>query len=481
MAESDTSHYDVAVVGAGVVGAAISSRLSFDDLRVLWLESSHDVGEGASKGNSAITASGFDIHPGTLEAELVRRSSPRWETIAQELDVPFRRIGSLALAFDGQEENLDALVRQVHANDVDAEVLSQKEVQRVAPAASRQAFGGLHIPAEGIIDSLRLTVAFAEVAVRNGTDLRLNTRVFGFDKDMSGAINRVRTTRGSFSVRYVVNASGLFADHVSRAAGAEAFDVWPRKGQFLVLNRDFGRRVNKILAPLPTERTRGILVVPTTNGSVLLGPTATDETDKYDTTTDRSTLEHVFREASRLVDGLSWTDVIKTFAGLRPASITTYRIGQSELVPNFVHACAIRSTGVSAAPAVADLVRGILEDSGLEIHPRDHATRSLPNIPRLLDLDAAKAISLTRRDDRYRLVVCACEHVTAAEIDAALHGSVPPTTIEGIRKRTRATGGRCQGAYCMAGVAFMLSSAQECAPWAVLQGEPPSPWGNGEA
>lgn len=474
--------YDVVVIGAGVVGAAIAWRLSQDDVRVLWLEAAHDVAEGASKANSAITASGYDTTPGTLESELIRASCRRWEAICSDLDVPYRRIGSLALAFTDEEVmRLEHLRAQADANGVEAEVVSREEMRRLAPTASTEALAALHVPAEGIIDPMRLTVGYAELAVRNGIELRLSTPARGFRRSSDGLLTHVETAGEAFAARFVVNAAGLLADEVSAAAQAEQFRIWPRKGQFLLVDREIGRRVTKILTPIPSARTRGILAVPTTNGTLLLGPTADDQEDKADNTTDEETLEKVLARAKRLVPDIARRHVIKAFAGLRPASDPVYRVELSERVPNLIHAAAIRSTGVSSSPAVADRVRSLLVEAGVELRPRNTAHARLPRVPRLAELPPDEIIALAEREEQYRLVVCACEHVSAAEIRAALDGAVAATSLDGVRKRTRAAAGRCQGAYCMAGIGFMLSIARGLAPSAIPQGEPGTNWAIDEA
>ena len=475
--------YDVVVVGAGVVGAAIARRLSLDRLRVLWLEARHDVCEGASKGNSGIAASGYDVTPGTLEAELVVDSSRRWEELCADLDVPFRRCGSLALAFGAEDEKrLEHARAQAELNGVEVRVLTGRQALEVEPAASPRTSAALHVPGEAIVDPIRLTVAYAEVAVRNGVDLRLATPALGFEHDGGGRVVGVRTPQETFACRFVVNAGGLGADEVSTAAQAEEFRMWPRRGQFLLVDRAVGERVRTIVTPVPTERTRGILAIPTTNRSLLLGPTAEDRDDKEDRVTDPETLEEVFARATALVPGLGIEPrhVIKTFAGLRPASDRTYRVERSSSVTNLVHAAGIRSTGVSSSPGVGDRVHALLSQAGLTARPRPGALLRLPRVARLAELEAEEAVRLVEEDGRYRVVVCACEHVSAAEIRAALDSPVPATSLDAVRKRTRAAGGRCQGAYCSAGIGFLLSLARGLMPFAVPQGEPGSHWGVGE-
>lgn len=473
--------YDVVVIGAGVVGAGVTWELSHDRLRVLWLEACYDVCEGASKGTSAIVLSGADTQPGTLETQLIRASSRRWEAICADLDVPFRRVGSLTLAFTPEEETrLEELHLQAKANGAASEIVRGGAVHDLAAAASQDALAALHRPDEGIIDPFRLTVGYSEVAVRNGVDLMLSTPATGFRRNRVGALTHVETPRGTFPVGAVVNAAGLHAGKISAAAGAESFHIRPRKGQFLLVDREVGRHVTKILASLPTVRTRGVLAIPTTNATLLLGPTAEDIDDPGDLSTDEDTLERALVQGLRLVAGIERRHIIKTFAGLRPLSDRGYRVERSECVPNLVHAAALRS-GVSSSPSVATRVRALLAEIGVSAPPRPLSHRQLASVPRLAELDADEILQLASKDEGYRTVVCACEHVSAAEIRAALNSDVPARSIDGVRKRTRACAGRCQGAYCSAGVGFMLSIAHRLAPWEVPQGDPGSTWGIGEA
>ena len=232
---------------------------------------------------------------------------------------------------------------------------------------------------------------------------------------------------------------------------------------------------------MPTEHTRGVLAVPTTNGSLLLGPTAEDGEDKTDAGTDADTLDRVYKAASKLLaEPVDRAHVTKVFAGLRPASDPVYRVERSALVPNLVHAAGIRSTGVSSSPAVADRVRDLLAEAGLEPRPRRSEEPRPPRPRRIAELPAAEIVAgADGVDDSANMVVCACEHVTAAEIRAALTGPVPATSIDAIRKRTRASAGRCQGAYCMAGIGFILSVHRGLEPWQIEQREPGSTWGLG--
>ncbi|GAA0967767.1 NAD(P)/FAD-dependent oxidoreductase [Acrocarpospora macrocephala] len=469
--------HDVAIIGAGVIGSAIAARLSRCRLRVLWLEAAHDVAEGASKANSGIAGTGYDMPTGTLESDLVLASRDTWESTCEALDVPFERVGSLSFAFDEDDlAKVEKLAEQAANAGARFEVLDGARLRETAAGMAPDALAALHVPGEAVVDPIRLTIGRARLAVTNGVDLRCSTPATGFLHDRDGRVTHVVTPKETFAVGAVVNAAGVNGDVIARAAKAESFEMWPRKGMFLLLDRAVGERVTKILTTIPTEHTRGVLAVPTTNRTVLVGPTATDETDKTDKTTDEETLDWIWRRAGNLIPALSRDHVIKVFAGLRPAADRTYRIEVSAQVPNLVHATGIRSTGVQSSPAVADLVCSLLESIGVPLTPRLDSRVRLPRVPRLAELSSADAASLANST-----VVCACEHVTAAEIQAACTGVVPARSLDGVRKRTRAMAGRCQGAYCSVGVGFILSVQHGYEPWNVPQGEPGSEWGVGGA
>jgi glycerol-3-phosphate dehydrogenase len=457
--------YDVAIVGGGVVGTAVAMRLSLTTARVCLLEQADDLAEGASKGNSGIAECGYDTVPGSLETKLVRASSPRWEDLAGRLDVPFKRLGSLSVAITEEEAGrLPHLLEGAQANGVSAEILSGDEARRLEPMISPSCRGALYLPEEGIIDPLRLTFGYAELAALNGAAIRLSAPVTAIEK-VDGRISALATPNETIHVRYLVNAAGVHADTISALAGGESFRMWPRKGQFWILDREFGSRLNHLVVGVPTPTTRGVLVVPTTHGSALLGPTAEDLEDRYDRATVPDTLQVVFDKAKALVPSVSLDYAIKTFAGARPAGDPVYRIKRDANIPNLVHAAAIRSTGVSSSPAVADFVLELLQEAGLQVRDRPESARSIPRIPRLLFEDDPQRLG--QLDARYRQVVCVCEQVSAAEISAALTTRVPARSIDGVRKRTRATGGRCQGAVCMAGVAFLCSLHLNLPPEAI--------------
>jgi glycerol-3-phosphate dehydrogenase len=472
--------YDVVIVGGGVVGCAIARRLSFTTASVALLEAANDVGEGASKGNTGITTCGADCTPGTLEARLVARSAPGWERLAASLDTPFERLGTLCVALtDEDAARLGHLREEAGENGAEAEVVDGEAVRELEPLVTERALAALHIPQDGIIDSLRLTIGYAELAARNGVDVHLSTPVTGF-ATADERITRVITPRGDFDAKFVVNAAGIRADEISALAGGEEFRCWPRQGQYWLLDRELGGRFAKVVGGVPTELTRGIYCVPTTNRSLLLGPTADERDDKADRAVDPETLERVFEAAHALVPSVRREYAIKTFAANRPASDTTYRVEPDRNRQNLIHAAGIRSTGVSSSPALAEYVHELLAAAGAPVeHELPSAVEALQPVPRLLHHPRPQ--ELVARDARYGQVVCACEQVTAAEIAAAFDMALPPRSLDGLRKRTRAAGGRCQGAVCLSGVSFLCSLHAGLAPWQVATGDPRATIGVGAA
>jgi glycerol-3-phosphate dehydrogenase len=448
------------VVGGGVLGSSIAARLSQTTATVCLLEAEPDLAGGASKSNAGVTVS-FYGDPGSLETQIVNASSPRWEELSERLDVPFRRVGAIIVALtEDESDQLPALHERIAASGARARLFTSKQVRNRVALVSADCQGGISLPDDGIVDPMRLTIALAILADRNGAALQLGERVIGLRRDGASVVE-VTTPARVVSARFVVNAAGLGAPEISALAGGEPLDGWPRKGQFVVLDRAFGSRLPHIVFSAPSADTKGIGVVPTTNGSALVGATAVDHTDISDRRTDHETIEVLLNHARRLVPSVDAKYAIKAYAGNRPASSEPFRLRFDRQVPNLIHATS-RSSGVSAAPGAAEYVLGLLREAGLEANDNPNAVRSLTPVPRLRT--ANDPVALTSVDPRYGQVVCACEQVSAAEVAAALDGPIPATSIEGIRKRTGAAYGRCQGSLCLAGLSFLCGVATSAGP-----------------
>jgi len=316
-----------------------------------------------------------------------------------------------------------------------------------------------------VIDPIALTVAYANLAATNGVQIRLGSPVTSIDSLEDGR-HLLATPRGIVRCRFVVNAAGISAGRVSAMAGGEELRFWPRKGQYAVLDREFAQSLRRIVFSTPSAATKGVNVVPTTHGSALLGPTASDHSDPEDKATDPETINGLIASASLLVPDIAPEMVIKHFAANRPASDEQHRLRFDSVVPTLLH-CTDRSAGVSLSPAAADYALDLLNSAGLDALPRKDAVHALPPAPRLrTHLDPSALIAA---NPQYGQIVCACEHVSAAEINRALEQPVPATSIDGVRKRTGATYGRCQGSLCSAGIAFLTALHTNTGPATVLQ------------
>lgn len=457
--------FDVVVIGGGALGTAVASRVSSTTASVCLLEAETDVCEGASKGNAGIAVSYYGP-PGTLETELINRSYPGWEALCQRLDVPYRRVGAVMVALDDAEaERLGSTLEELREAGVRGELLDPEQVRALEPLVTKDCVAGLHMPDEGVIDPMALTVAYASLAAANGAAVRLGARVTSIRRQDDGT-SRVDFTGGSVRARFIVNAAGAGAGTISAMAGGEPLRCWPRKGQYAVLDRVVAQRLSHIVFCTHTATTKGINVVPTTHGSALLGPTALDHEDPEDKSTDPETIAALIASAARLVPAISADFVIKTFAANRPAGDEPHRLRFDRQAGHLLH-CTDRSAGISISPAAAEMALTLLRQAGLDARERPDAVRVLPHQARLRT--EAEPQRLIERDPLFGQVVCACEHVSAAEINHALEMPVPATSVDGVRKRTGAAYGRCQGSLCAAGISFMTALHTGTGPGSVRQ------------
>ncbi len=445
-----TNDYDVLVIGGGVVGAAILWELAKYDLRLALLEKRADVAEVTTKANSSIAHTGFDAKPGTLESACIVASNPKWDEICDLLEVPFRRCGAILVALDDEQlASLEAILAESRANGVnDVRRLGIDEMRTLEPNLNPAARGGLLVPRESITTAWLLAIAYAENAVLNGAQVYLQHPVTALQPTEQGII--VTTPQRTFRARWVINAAGLGSDAIAAMVGDDSFAITPRKGEFFVLDRMVGDLVSHIILPVPSLITKGILVTPTVDGNLILGPTADDIQDKTDTLTTTEGLKRVAEATSKLVPALDpYRTTITQYAGLRAVCSTGHwEVRPSERCPRLIHAAGIRSTGMSGSPEIARRISEMLAEQGLALRPRPGYQPRRPAIPLIREATPAEAEELCRRDPRYGHLVCRCEQVSEAEIVQAIHAPIPATTLDGIKRRVRAGAGRCQGGFC---------------------------------
>jgi glycerol-3-phosphate dehydrogenase len=452
--------HDVVVVGAGVVGAAIAREVSRFELRCTMIEAKPDVGAGTSKANTALLHTGFDAKPGTLESRLVPRGHALLSAYAAEVGIPLERTGALLVAWNEEQvREFPAIVERSRANGYEriAEV-EPDEVYRREPHLGPGALGALEVPDEAIICPFTTPLAYATEAVLAGCELRLGTAVVGVER-LDGGGFLVRTTRGDLTTRVLVDAGGLRSDEIDRWLGFQRFTITPRRGELVVFDKLSRPLVSHILLAVPTATTKGVLVAPTVFGNVLLGPTAQDIDDKDDTSSTSEGLEHLLREGERIMPALVQHEITAVYAGLRAA---TEHVDYQVIVhapEGYACVGGIRSTGLSASMAIAEHVRDELAGTDLRFEPKpDPPMASMPNIGEAFPRPYASTDAITRDPD-YGRVICFCERVTRGEIRDAFTGPIPPVDLDGLRRRTRALMGRCQGFFCGATISAMLEEA----------------------
>jgi glycerol-3-phosphate dehydrogenase len=443
---------DVAVVGAGVVGAAVARRLGRTRLRVALVEAGPDVGAGTSKANTAILHTGFDAKPGTVEARLVARGNALLSAYAPQAGIPVERTGALLVAWtEEQRASLPGLAERAAANGYDrCDLVDAAELYRHEPHLGPGALGALGVPDESLVCPWTTPLAYATEAVANGVVLHRSCPVTGAAR--AGDQWQLATPRGPLRCDWVVNAAGLCADDVEQSLGHDGFTVTPRRGQLIVFDKLARPLVRHILLPVPTARSKGVLVSPTVFGNVLLGPTAEDLDDKGDTASTADGIAALLEHGRRIVPALLEEEVTAVYAGLRAATEQAdYRL---EFRADERTLClgGIRSTGLTSSLALAEWVAGKLAATGVDVDERPDAVGvRMPNLgeeaPRPY-LDG----ELIAADPEYGRIVCHCERVTAGEIRDACRSLVPSTDLDGLRRRTRALMGRCQGFYCTAEV-----------------------------
>ncbi len=442
------SVYDVAVIGAGVTGAAIARQLSSYRLQVVLLEKEADACFGVSKANSGIIHGGFHHGPDALKARLEILGNLMFDRLQKELGFPFRRCGILVAALN--EEELKA-VGKLYENGVRNKVIGielagRERMLALEPNLNPDVVGGLHAPSGGVIEPYRFVFALIENAMDNGVELLTGFEVAGTER--AGEAFRIEAADGRrVRARYAVNAAGLYADRVSALFGAEDFQIVPRKGEEFLLDRGARGLPGKVVFPVPTRVSKGILVIPTVEGTCMVGPTAVEIQDKEDLSTSQANLETVFAAARRLVPALSERDIITSFSGLRPTLAGgDFLIERSARVPALVQVAGIQSPGLTAAPAVGEYVKDLLKKAGLALEEKPDWNPRLPEVPRIRELTPFQVDELARREPAYGEVVCRCEGVSEAEIVAAVRRG--HRTLDGIKFYTRAQMGRCQGGFC---------------------------------
>jgi len=451
-------NFDVIVIGAGVVGAMIARELSRYELSVAVIEKESDVCMGTTAANTAIVHAGYDPVPGTLKAELNVRGNKLWDQIAFELGIPFKRTGDYVVAVGDEEfRKLEALFERGKNNGVlGLELLTKNETLSRLPYLNKDVSGSMFAPTGGIVDPFQAALAPIENAVVNGVHLYLETAFEDFIFE-SGKVIGIKTNKGDFLSKWVINAAGLYSDVVMHKANVHPeFHITPRKGEYYIFDRnEFS--IPDVLFPVPTEISKGIMVTTTVHGNTIIGPNSHEIDDKEDTSNTVEGLDEVFKGASKLVPQINLKHVIAIFAGLRPTgnartpnpAIDYHHDYLIEARPDIgiLNLAGIESPGLASSPAIAERVVELLRDSGLELKEKKEFNPIRKPRRRFRDMSNEERAQLVKSNPLYGRVICRCEYVTEGEIVEEIHSPVPAKTYDAIKRRTWLGTGRCQGAF----------------------------------
>jgi len=449
--------YDVTIIGAGICGASVAYFLSQKNIRLCVIDKETDVSMGTTKANSAIVHAGYDPEPGTLMARLNVRGSEMIERLAPKLSVPYKQIGSLVLAFDERDmQTVRRLYERGIKNNVKGlEILTAEETLSKEPNITKSIKGALYAPTAAIVSPWELCIALCEVAAKNGCEFFLENEVKAIDSGSD--CFEIKTNERKIRSRYVINATGVHADSICKMAGSCDFSMLPSKGQYFLLDKSQGDLVRHVLFQCPSEDSKGVLVSPTTAGNLIVGPNAERSNTPEDTSTTRSGLDHVAQIASKTTDKLNYKENVRNFSGLRAVSTREdFIIEPSSFSKRFINVAGIKSPGLSAAPAIAEYVLGLLEDAGLEADCKESFSQGRRHIV-FAELSDEEKHKLIKVNPLFGNVICRCNTVTEGEIVQVLRSPLPPRTLDGVKRRAGTGMGRCQGGFCSPRVHEIIS------------------------
>jgi glycerol-3-phosphate dehydrogenase len=440
--------YDVAIIGGGVSGASIARTLSRYDVNTVLLEKESDVCFGVSKANSGIVHAGFHHKAHTLKARLEIEGNLMFEKLQYELFFPFKRVGILVVAFSYEDmKTVEFLYQQGLDNGVPGiAIYGGEKLRSMEPHLNSDVVGGLYAPTGGIVEPYRYVFALVESAIQNGLDLKRDFKVS--ESVYDGEFYTVKSDSGdSVKAKYVINATGLYADEVSKIFNAEEFKIIPRKGEEYLLDRNSKAYPNHVLFPVPAKNSKGILVIPTVEGTTMVGPTAEIVDDKEDRNTTEQNLKNVFFQAQHMIPQVARQDIITAFTGSRPTiEGNDFYIAMSDKSPNFIQVAGIQSPGLTASPAIGEYVKDLLKQAGLPLREKVDFASSIKKFDTVRDKSTKEMDKLISKNPAYGNIICRCEKISEAEIVEAI--SKGHTTLDGIKFYTRSGMGRCQGGFC---------------------------------
>ena len=453
-------NYDVIIIGAGVTGTAIARELSRYQCKVCVLEREEDVCCGTSKANSAIIHAGYDAEPGSWKARLNVRGNEMIESLSKEPDFPFKRDGSLVLCLDknAYQDLKKRYDRGIENGIKGLQILNRDEVLVMEPNVSDKVYAALYAPTAGIVCPFHMTIAFAENAYTNGVSFHFNTEVKQIERDAKGW--KITTGRGEYNAKCIVNAAGVYADKIHNMVSEKKLHITPRKGEYCLLDKSAGNHVRRTIFTLPGKFGKGVLVTPTVHGNLLIGPTAVDIENKEGVNTTRDGLQQVLEKSAESVKNIPTRQVITSFAGLRAHEDgDDFVIGETE--NDFIDCAGIESPGLSSAPAIGEMI-GNLVQKKYDLKEKTDFISTRTGMPDLNGMTIQERNELIRQNPAYGNIICRCEMVTEGEIVDAIHRPLGATTLDGVKRRTRAGMGRCQAGFCSPKTVEILARELGC-------------------
>lgn len=439
---------DVIVIGAGVMGAAVSRELSKYKLNIMVLDKENDVSNGTSKANSAIVHAGYDAKEETLMAKYNVLGAGMYESLCKEIGALYKNVGSYVLAFSEEErKHIEKLYQRGLTNGVpQMEILEKDEILRREPNINKNVVAALYAGSAGIVGPWEFTIKLLENAALNGTEVLVDAEVSNIEKLQDGYKVILKDGR-TFETKAVINAAGVYADKINDMVSKNHFDIHPRIGEYYVLDKVQGKLTNSVLFQCPTIMGKGILVTKTVHGNIMVGPTAEDVESKDYVGTTTHGLDDIRRQAEKTISGINYRDSIRNFTGIRAESSTgDFIIGEVSDAPNFFNIAGTKSPGLSSAPAIGvDVAKMVVEKLGAV--KKEEFKQNRPQI-HFIELSPEEKAEVIKKDPRYGRIICRCESITEGEIVDVIHRMVGARTVDGVKKRCRPGTGRCQGGFC---------------------------------
>lgn len=446
--------FDVAIIGAGIVGSAIARNLSRYNLKTVVLEKGVEVCQGTTKANSAIVHGGFDAKEGSLKARLNVLGCKMYQQICEELSVDYKNNGSLVLAFSQEDMNhVHELYERGLKNGVEGlEIIDEVKVKEIEPNVSENVIGALWCKSSGIVCPFNLNIAFMENAINNGVELKLESEVLEIRRIEAENYFEIITKKGLINAKYVINAAGVYSDKINNLIGGDEFYIIPRKGQYKILDKSEGYKANHTLFTCPTEKGKGILVTQTVHGNLLVGPNA-ELVEKEDITTSKDGLREVMDGGRKSVSNIDFSKTITSFAGVRATPNTgDFMIFKSKVAKGFINVGGIESPGLASAPAIAlyveDLLKEVMADDNRYLEDNKGFNPIRKKSRPFMQMTLEEQIKTLNEDKRYQTIICRCENITEGEIVDAINRPCGARTVDGVKRRVRPGMGRCQGGFC---------------------------------